>query len=164
MTDARTDAVDTAEHLLAILPRLLHALRRDRTRLAGSDPLAEILSERRGQFRLLHVLLEHERLTTQELAQRLDVAPPTVSTMVHALAEHDLITRERDGLDHRQVWISLSERGRGAVAHEHGRMRQIVLARLEQLGPEDQQTIAAAVPALERLLQTSPPAWHQTEE
>lgn len=148
---------EEAERLVSLLPRLLHALRRDRMRLSEVDPLAGILSERRGQFRLMHTLLDHGPLTTQELAQRLEVAPPTVSTMVHALAEHDLVSRARDGADQRQVWISLSETGRRAVEDERGRVMAVFLARFRQLPPEDREVIERAIPALERLLATDPP-------
>jgi DNA-binding MarR family transcriptional regulator len=145
-----------AERLVSLLPRLLHALRRDRTRLAEDDHIAAMLSERRGQFRLLHTLLDSGPLTTQELAQRLDVAPPTVSTMVHALAEHDLVVRARDGADQRQVWISLSETGRRAVDGERRRVMAVFLARFRQLPPEDRDAIERAIPALERLLAADP--------
>jgi DNA-binding MarR family transcriptional regulator len=154
MTDTRTDAVDTVERLLGILPRLLHTLRRDRMLLGADDPLAGILSERRGQFRLLHVLLDHGPLTTQELAQRLEVAPPTVSTMVRALAERNLVARARDGADQRQVWISLNDQGRRAVEDERRRMRAVLLARLERLDAGDKDAILGAIPALERMLAT----------
>ena len=157
MTDTRIEAADPVERLLGIVPRLMHALRRDRMRMSAGDPLAGILSERRGQFRLLHVLLDHGPLTTQELAHRLDVAPPTVSTMVHALAEHNLVSRARDGADQRQVWISLSDEGRRAVDDERKRMRGVLFARLEQLDTEDRETILNAIPALERLLDTEAP-------
>lgn len=154
MTDTRIDAAEAAERLLSVLPRLLHTLKRDRMLVSADDPLAGILSERRGQFRLLHVLLDHGPLTTQELAHRLEVSPPTVSTMVHALAEHHLVARARDGADQRQVWISLSERGRQAVEDERGRMRALILARFEQLDEPDRERIANAIPALERMLAT----------
>lgn len=156
MPDHTSSRHEAAGRLLSLLPPLMHALRRDRLRLEAVDPLAAMLSERRGQFRLLHALLDHGRLTTQELAHRLEVSPPTVSTMVHALAAHDLVARERDGADQRQVWISLSERGRAAVEDERARMRAVFLGRFEQLDEADQERIAQAIPALERLLAVEP--------
>jgi DNA-binding MarR family transcriptional regulator len=163
LTEDRFDSDEVAGRLLSILPHLLHTLRRDRMRLAGDDPLAGMLSERRGQFRLLHVLLDGGPMTSQELAQRLEISPPTVSTMVRALAEHDLVSRERDGVDQRQVWISLSARGRQAVADERGRMREVVLARVARLDTADRDAIARAIPAFERLLETHPHACHRKD-
>jgi DNA-binding MarR family transcriptional regulator len=155
-----------AARLLSLMPRLLHALRRDRLRLAEQDhdPIAEMLSERRGQFRLLHSLLDHGPMTTQEIAQRLEVAPPTVSTMVHALADHQLIDRRRDAADQRQVWISLSGPGRAAVEGERGRMTALFFERYRQLDPGDRALIARAIPALERLLETDPRPCHARKE
>ena len=159
-----THKTELAERLLSIPPRLIHLLRRERARMRDDDSLAGVLSERRGQVRLLHILLHHPRLTTQELAQLLDVSPPTVSTMVRALAEHQLVTRERDGADQRQVWISLTERGREAVEDERARMREVFLVRFEQLDESDQALIASAVPALERLLEVHPSPCHQNQK
>lgn len=163
MTATETDRAELAEQLLSIPPRLMHALRRERARMRDDDSLAGMLSERRGQVRLLHTLLHHPRLTTQELAQRLEVSPPTISAMVHALAEHDLVTRDRDGADQRQVWIALSERGREAVEAERRRMREVLLARLAQLSDEDREQIARAIPALERLLAADPTPCHRKD-
>ena len=143
---------DIANQLLKALPRLMHALGRDRARLAGHEHHGGVLRERRGQFRVLHTLLDHGRMTTQDLATRLEIAPPTVSTMIHALAERDLVTRERDESDQRVVWLELSATGRTAVEEERRRMREVFLRRFEQLGEDDRQRIAAAIPALQRLL------------
>jgi DNA-binding MarR family transcriptional regulator len=74
--------------------------------------------------------------------------------MVHALAEQELVTRERDAIDQRQVRISLSERGRRAVEEEHERMGRLMDARIALLDPSDQEAITRALPALERLLGT----------
>ena len=90
-------------------------------------------------------------MTTQELATRLEIAPPTVSTMIHALADRDLITRERAADDQRVVWIDLSDTGRTALEEERRRLREVFLRRFEHLGEDDRQRIAAAIPALQRL-------------
>ncbi len=154
MRDTDIEREDIVGQLLSLLPRLQHTLKRDRARMMDEDALAAILSERRGQYRLLHMLLDHEPMTTHQLAVRMEVSAPTISTMVHALAEHGLINRERDAEDQRVVWISLSESGRRAVADERRRWRALFLHRFNQLSPADQDAIARAIPALERLVDT----------
>lgn len=150
---------DVAARLLTIFPRLLHTLKRDRARLLAEGSVqanGESLRDQRGQYRLLGVLLEHERLTMQGLADALEVSPPTASTMVRRLAEHGFVTRERDAADQRIVWITVAEEGRRALESEHTRWRTVFLHRFEQLDPSHQQLIADALPAFERLLAATP--------
>jgi DNA-binding MarR family transcriptional regulator len=149
-----TEHEDAVGQFLFLIPRLHHTLKRDRARMLDDDALAAILSERRGQYRLLHVLLDHGRLTTHQLAERMEVSPPTISTMVHALAEHGLIERERDVDDQRVVWISISHTGRTAVRDERRRWRSLLAHRFSQLSAAERDSIARAIPALERLLAT----------
>lgn len=152
MTETTSAEHEAVGRLLALLPRLLHTLKRDRLRSEERDPTGAILPGRRGQFHLMHVLLDSGPMTTHQLASRLEVSAPTISTMVHALYEHGLVARERDREDQRVVWISLSEAGRRAIKEERLRMRQVFLQRFEQLSVEDQRLIADAVPAFERFL------------
>ena len=154
-TDTQQDVV---ARLLTVFPRLLHTLKRDRARLLTEDASrenGESLRDQRGQYRLLGVLLEHERLTMQGLANALEVSPPTASTMVRRLVEHGFVTRERDPADQRIVWITVAEEGRRALEAEHARWRSVFLHRFEQLEPHDQQLISDALPAFERLLATA---------
>ena len=151
-TPADMDCEQIAGRLMSVLPRLQHTLKRDRLRSEEREPTGAILPGRRGQFHLMHVLLDSGPMTTHQLASRLEVSAPTISTMVHALHEHELVTRERDGEDQRVVWISLSETGRRAIMEERHRMRLLFLRRYERLSVEDQRLIAEAVPALERFL------------
>lgn len=152
MAETTSAQHEVAGRMLSLLPRLQHILKRDRLRLEARDPTGAILPGRRGQFHLMHVLLDSGPMTTHQLATRLEVSAPTISTMVHALHALGLVVRERDGEDQRVVWISLSDDGRCVIREERHRMRQLFLHRFEQLGEEDQRLIAEAVPALERFL------------
>lgn len=152
MTETTCTDIEVAGRLLALLPRLQHTLRRERLRAEEREPTGAILSGRRGQFHLMHVLLDFGPMTTYQLATRLDVSPPTISTMVHALHEHGLVTRDRDEADQRVVWISLSDAGRKMIREERQRMRQIFLRRFGRLSEDDRAAIITAIPALERFI------------
>ena len=147
---------EIAGRLLTVLPRLQHALKRDRIRTDAEDQTASILSDRRGQYHLLGMLMSHDRMTSQQLADRLEVSAPTVSSMVRSLSEGGLVRRERDDADQRIVWLTLSDEGRRVVEDERRRWRAVFLQRFERLDAADQRLIADAVPALERLLGTEP--------
>jgi DNA-binding MarR family transcriptional regulator len=150
---------DPASRLLMLFPRLMHTLKRDRMNLHAADPAHEspgMFTDRAGQHRLLSMLQRHERLTSTGIAEALDVSPPTVSTMVRSLAEHKLVSRERDAVDQRVVWITLSESGRTLLDSERREWQKIFQHRFEQLTFEDQALIRNALPAFEHLLDTEP--------
>ena len=153
---ATTEADTTAARLLHLLPRLHHALKRDRQRREASDPADRPFSARMGQYRLLMLLGERDRVTAHQLASRLEVSAPTVSTMVRALAEQGLVARERDTSDQRVVWLSITPAGRALVEEERRRWQEVFARRYARLDEADRAAIAAAVPALERLAAATP--------
>ena len=81
---------DIADDLLDLIPRLLQQIRADIPREANSAHLLpewRDISELRattGQIRLLRILNTHQSCTMQELADLLDVAPPTATVMLNA--------------------------------------------------------------------------------
>ncbi len=154
MSDTATTNEAVAGRLLGVLPRLHHALRRDRQRSEAAEPGATSLSDRIGQYRLVSILFVHGRMTTHQLAERMEVSAPTVSTMVRRLVEQGMVERARDTDDQRVVWLTITDAGREVVEEERRRWREVFLKRFEQLDPEDQRLIAEAIPALERLLDT----------
>jgi DNA-binding MarR family transcriptional regulator len=145
-----------ASRLLGVLPRLSHTLRRDRQRAEAPDPATPSFSDRAGQYRLLNMLLVNERMTTHQLAERMEVSPPTVSTMIRRLVEQGMVERERDAGDQRVVWLTITDAGREVVEEERRRWREVFLRRFEQLDVDDQRLITEAIPALERLLDADP--------
>lgn len=156
MPDTATTNETIAGRLLGVLPRLHHTLRRDRQRSEAAEPGAASFSDRIGQYRLVSILFVHGRMTTHQLAERMEVSAPTVSTMVRRLVEQGMVERARDADDQRVVWLAITDAGREVVEEERRRWREVFLQRFEQLDPDDQRLIAEAIPALERLLDTDP--------
>ena len=113
------ESSDIADALLDIIPRLLSRVRAELPR--DTDDVApewrDVLEIRatKGQLKLLRILKTRQRCTMQELAEQLDVAPPTVTAMVKRLLSQGFVERVRDKQDWRVVQVLPTERGQRAV-------------------------------------------------
>jgi DNA-binding MarR family transcriptional regulator len=65
-----------------------------------------------GQFPLMLILWEEERLTQTEIARRIDIEQPTVANTLKRMERDGLVTTAPDPGHSRRVLISLTERGR----------------------------------------------------
>lgn len=61
---------------------------------------------------ILVALFRRERMTMNEIAQSIDRTKPTVTTLVNKLLAADLVVRQKDLVDQRITYISLTEKGR----------------------------------------------------
>lgn len=88
-----------------------------------------------------------------ELAEREGVSAPTLSRILAGLEGHGYVRRAADRADRRSSLITLSPAGRRALAAIR-RERTALLARgLDDLTTAERDAIAAALPALERLVE-----------
>ncbi len=159
MSPAEQSAADMAAVLLDQASRLLARARKNlpASVAPGSDESGgSTLPTTPGQFRLLRVLLTHERSTMQELAALLDVAPPTVTGLIKRLLAQGYVERVHDEADWRNIWIRLTEEGRQAVTN-YDRQRIFALQqRIERLSLEEQAKLQAVFPVLCHLLEEEP--------
>jgi DNA-binding MarR family transcriptional regulator len=149
MRPSGQSVASTAEDLLDSLLGL-HGLMRRQHR---GDEQHGGVPEKRGQFRLLRVLFKRGRLTMQELAASLDVAPPTVTGMIKRLLEQGYVERVHDDADWRNVWIELTEEGREAIVRHHRERAAALQELIEQLDEEEHAKLKEAIPVLDRLLE-----------
>lgn len=153
------NSTDLAETLLEIVPRLLRSLRADlpfNAETSDAGPGWREVVELRatpGQMTLLRTLVEHQRCTMQGLAERLAVAPSTVTAMVKRLLAQGYIERSRDDTDWRTVWVSATESGRLAVSVYQQARLATLQRRMEQLSDDERACILAALPALHHLIE-----------
>ena len=133
-------AYSTAQHLLALLPRLSHRLR------DAAQPHALTV----GQFRCL-AILTHGPLTLGELANRYGVSPPTMSRMVSGLVERGWVSRVEDPLDRRWVRLEALPAGRAAWEEMFEDARAQLAELLEGLTPEELAHLQHGLQALARL-------------
>ncbi len=150
---------DIANELLDLLPILLQKLRAKIPGEAGSEPeeqewrdIAELRTTS-GQVRLLRILTRLQRCTMQELAEQLDVAPPTVTAMVKRLLAQGFVERLRDEQDWRVVWVLPTERGRRTVTLYDRHRRANLQRRLAQLNEEELAHLRSALPVLHRIIE-----------
>ena len=147
--------------LLNIMPKLLRRvgadvpLDKEPTETGEADPHWHAVSELRatpGQLTLLHVLVEHQRCTMQELAEHLAVAPSTATAMIKRLLAQGYVERSRDDIDWRTVWVKATERGVQAVTVFDSARQASLSHRLEKLSEEERKSLMAALPALRHLV------------
>lgn len=90
--------------------------------------------------------------TSSELAAGEGVRPQSMATIVTALHERGLVARDPDPGDGRRIVVSLSAAGReGLHGARREKARRLTRAIADELTPEEQATLAAALPLLERI-------------
>ena len=147
-SEHRSDA-GLATALRISVSRLARRLRVERTvpGLAGPD-----LSE--TQLAALAALERHGAMTPGELAAHEKVQPPSMTRVISALVESQLVRREPHLSDRRQVVLTVTDAGRDLV-NKARRRRDVWLAkRLNELTPAERATLRAAAPILEKLSQS----------
>ena len=149
------DALEIADELLDLIPSLLRRIRADIPR--DTDDIApewrDILELRatRGQLKLLRVLMTRQRCTMQELADQLDVAPPTVTAMVKRLLTQGFVERVRDEQDWRVVRVLPTERGQCAVSLYEEFWRANFQRLLSHLSQEELTQLRVTLPILRHM-------------
>ena len=94
-----------------------------------------------------------EDVTITELAQDLDITPPSVTAMVKRLENKGYITKSRSGVDARRVCILLTEQGRRAeVAHRFFH-RKMVRAITKDLSQAEREAIASGLKKMNAYLE-----------
>lgn len=160
MPASEQSAADMAATLLDLSSRLLARVRKNlsvngmTTHPSGDDEYrGTAFVTAPGQFRLLRVLLTHERSTMQELATLLDVAPPTVTGLIKRLLAQGYVGRVHDETDWRNIWIQITEQGRQAVTSYDRQRIATLQRRIERLNLEEQAKLQAVFPVLSHLLE-----------
>ncbi len=160
MEPSSHDTLDIANRVVYLIPRLLSRIRADIPR--ATDDLApewrDILALRttKGQLKLLRVLITRQRCTMQELADQLDVAPPTVTAMVKRLLTQGFVERLRDEQDWRVVQVVPTERGQRAVSLYEEFWCANLQRLLAHLSTEELTQLHLALPILRHLSEVEP--------
>lgn len=80
-------------------------------RAAIADKLSE-LNLHPGQDGLIYHLSQNDGLTMTELAEKLNIKPPTLFTMVSRMEKAGLIRKDKDKIDKRSSRIFLTNKGK----------------------------------------------------
>lgn len=104
-----------------------------------------------AQVAVLHTLRDSPALTPAELAQRLDLARPTVSNLLRDLDAAGYLVRQPSEVDRRSITVTITEQAREVQdAFQRGRV-EVVTAAWAALAESDRTALVAATPALRRL-------------
>ena len=146
-TQTRTDA-GLATVLRISVSRLARRLRAERI----AQGLQPALSD--TQLAALAALATHAAMTPGELAEHEKVQPPSMTRVIAALEERNLVMRAPHPTDGRQVSLTVTEEGRQLV-QQLRRLREAWLARrLRELTAQERAILRSAAPILEKLSQS----------
>ena len=104
-----------------------------------------------SQYSVLAALSLRGRLSMGELAAEERVQPPTVTRVVNALAERDLVRRSPAPHDGRQSLVELTEAGRGLLLANQRLRAEWLADRLADLDAAELDVLRTAVPLLTRV-------------
>jgi DNA-binding MarR family transcriptional regulator len=107
---------------------------------------------RPAQVELMAVVGSRPGISVAAAARELRLADNSVSTLVNQLLGGGMLRRETDPDDRRAVRLELTPAAQRHMADWRDRRARLVGARIEELPDEDRAAIAAALPALGRLL------------
>jgi DNA-binding MarR family transcriptional regulator len=103
------------------------------------------------QLAALGSLSRHGAMTPGELAEHEKVQPPSMTRVIAALEERNLLLRSPHPTDRRQVILSVTEEGEKLLKDERRRKEAWLAQRLAELTPEEREILRRAAPILERL-------------
>lgn len=95
----------------------------------------------RGSSRMLHALMQKDRISQRELAGRLDVRPQSLTTALLKLEEQGFIKRERNENDKRELYILLTEEGKRIEEVLHARFCEVAENLFSCLEEEEKETL-----------------------
>lgn len=109
-----------------------------------------------SQLSILSTLEQGGPLHMGELARREAVAPPTITRIVGVLDEGGLVARTANPDDARSTFVELTGAGQALLDAVRSERTALLVERLAGLDDAEIETLAAALPLLERLVE--PPA------
>jgi len=142
--------VNESAEVVGELMTITAALRRLSRRRTAEAVARPRLPE--AQRELLFVVADRPGIGVAAAAQALGLAGNSVSTLVNALVEADLLCREPDPADRRAARLTLTPRAHERMAAWRAARAALLGKALDQADVSDREAIAAALPALRRLL------------
>ena len=137
----KNESLTAAQAVLEIIPLIMHSLRANFRQPDGlPNPT---------HFPLLFTLLEGPH-NLRELAEKLNVTPPTMSNSITTLCEHGLVQRTPAQDDRRRVVIQLTPPGRQLLARIQSQAEDRISELLAPLSHEEQRQLIDGLAILKR--------------
>lgn len=132
-----------AELLHATAIRLLRTVRRMDDASGQTAPRLSALS----------VIVFSGPITLGQLAEAEQVRPPTMTRIVNALEQHQLVRKTKDASDGRTIRIVATMRGKKQLLRGRARRVQFLAERINLLEPAQQENLSAALFTIQRLIE-----------
>lgn len=133
--------------LLGPLRRGIHRV----TRTDGGTPRPDEPLPSPPQVEVLRLLATASSWSTGALAERLELAPSTLSNLLREMEGRGLLERARVPHDQRRVEVTIRSSGRAALLSHDTHTARVLDTYLSRLSPQDQEALRDALPALARL-------------
>jgi DNA-binding MarR family transcriptional regulator len=141
--------VGLATTLRISVSRLARRLRVERLAPELAEPA---LSD--TQLAALATLERHGAMSPGDLAEHEKVQPPSMTRVIAALVDWQLVTRAPHPTDRRQVILTVTPEGRSLVQRVRRRKEAWLAQRLAELSPQERAILREAAPILEKLSQS----------
>ena len=133
------------------LGALISALRRELVRRTASSWTAGELSA--AQVELLLAVERRPAISVREAADRLSLAPNTISTLVRQLTGRGLMLRDQDAEDRRVARLTISADAARRFAEWRSARAHLLEDALAQLEEADRRSLVEAMPALRAVIE-----------
>lgn len=152
MSSTEPQVADLAGDLQQVLSKLFNVMRRRVEIPKDAEAGADLTL---AQLSILLTLLDRGPIRMTELAAHERVRTPTTTVAIRRLEKLGLVKRSRDPSDLRAVLVNVTPRG--LVQHREAleARRQVLVAMMSKLTPEDLESIAKALAPLEKLATSS---------
>lgn len=139
----------------AIIPRLLQLQDID-SQEAGAHPWQPWLDLdlTMPQFKLLLLVASANGARVGDLAQKLGVTPPSVTTILDRLVDHGFVRRENDPIDRRLVIVRLTPQSHTLLARLNIHTDSDLIECLNEMTEEDLRSLLRGMEALRRIWET----------
>ncbi|BBZ56666.1 MULTISPECIES: MarR family winged helix-turn-helix transcriptional regulator [Mycobacteriaceae] len=148
MSSTEPQVADLAGDLQQVLSKLFNVMRRRVEIPKDAEAGADLTL---AQLSILLTLLDRGPIRMTELAAHERVRTPTTTVAIRRLEKLGLVKRSRDPSDLRAVLVNVTPRG--LVQHREAleARRQVLIAMMAKLTPEDIDNISKALAPLEKL-------------
>jgi len=137
-------AEESAREILETVPIVMREIRAQ-MRSRGSIELTI------PQFRVLNFVSRNRGCSLLNVADHLGLTSPSASTLVDALIERGLITREEDPSDRRRIRLDVTSRGQGILEAATSETLEYLAGKLARINAEEREVVARAMKILREL-------------
>ena len=137
--------------------RILNAIRRRSSALADLDSRQLAANHRitAPQLVSLMAIAEKEPTTAVDISHRVHLGASTMVGVLDRLEAKGLITRQRDSVDRRQVWVRATRAGRAVVVNTPFPLQHSLARAFEKMNKQERAQMAECVERLVRLMALS---------